>query len=666
MSTKDQQEFIRWYNENKDKVFNFKKEIEEYCLSDVNILKLGCLSFRENYMQLIQNKADIDPFRDCCTLASLCQRTYRTLYMQSQSMALINENGFNPTNQYSKKQIDWLQFIAQRDNIQIQHCLNGKEYQIGNYKVDGYCYETNTDYEFQGCWFHGCTKCFNPSTINPLKKQKMLQLNLKTKQKIKDIIKENYNVVEIWEHDWDIMIKTEELQEFLSKNSISIHLKPREALFGGRTNAVKLHYKCKEGEKIHYYDFTSLYPFVQKTCKYPFGLPEVVTHNFSSINNYFGLIKCTILPPCNLLFPVLPAKINGKLIFTLCFTCAHERNNKCNHQIEERMITGTWVTEEVKLAVTEGYTILKFHSVWHWNEKDTDKGLFSDYVNVFLKAKQENSGYPSWCVNDELKQNYITDYKKNENIDLDIDSIEYNEGKRTISKLMLNSLWGRYCMQTNKPKTAIVKNKANLINFLINDLYEVKDVVIYKEVCHVSYKDKDFLHQGNKDANIVLGCFVTAYGRLKLYSEMKKIGNNLLYFDTDSLIFIEKDGSYVPELGDYLGDFTSELNKDEYIEEFVSGGPKNYAYRTNKDKECIKVKGFSLNVSVQEKLNFTTINELVQNNNNTKIPVNQTKFKRHKVDWSMTTEEQIKTYKKVYDKRILLEDLSSLPYGFCY
>jgi len=147
---------------------------------------------------------------------------------------------------------------------------------------------------------------------------------------------------------------------------------------------------------------------------------------------------------------------------------------------------------------------------------------------------------------------------------------------------------------------------------------------------------------------------------------MKKIGNNLLYFDTDSLIFIEKDGSYVPELGDYLGDFTSELNKDEYIEEFVSGGPKNYAYRTNKDKECIKVKGFSLNVSVQEKLNFTTINELVQNNNNTKIPVNQTKFKRHKVDWSMTTEEQIKTYKKVYDKRILLEDLSSLPYGFCY
>ena len=112
---------------------------------------------------------------------------------------------------------------------------------------------------------------------------------------------------------------------------------------------------------------------------------------------------------------------------------------------------------------------------------------------------------------------------------------------------MLNSLWGRYCMQTNKPRTAIVKNKADLINFLMNDLYEVKDVVFYKEVCHVSYIDKDYIHQGNKDANIVLGCFVTAYGRLQLYSEMKKIDENLLYFDTDSLLFIVKEGSYEPE-----------------------------------------------------------------------------------------------------------------------
>jgi hypothetical protein len=65
------------------------------------------------------------------------------------------------------------------------------------------------------------------------------------------------------------------------------------------------------------------------------------------------------------------------------------------------MINGTWVTEEVKLALTHGYKITKIDSIWHWdqieqyNEKTKAGGLFTDYVNTFLKIKQENSGYPS-------------------------------------------------------------------------------------------------------------------------------------------------------------------------------------------------------------------------------------------------------------------------------
>ena len=168
-------------------------------------------------------------------------------------------------------------------------------------------------------------------------------------------------------------------------------------------------------------------------------------------------------------------------------------------------------------------------------------------------------------------------------------------------------------MQTNKPKTAIVKSRQELLNYLRNDLYEVKDINFYKEVCHINYIDKDFIHQGNKDANIALGCFVTAYGRMKLYEEMKKIGENLLYFDTDSLLFISKPEAYLPELGDYLGDFTSELDSDEFIEEFVSAGPKNYGYKTNKGKEIIKVKGFSLSSSASQQINYQNVLNLVKN-----------------------------------------------------
>ena len=80
------------------------------------------------------------------------------------------------------------------------------------------------------------------------------------------------------------------------------------------------------------------------------------------------------------------------------------------------MLEGTWVTEEVKLAVRNGYKVMKIFSVWHWNayEKDDAEkksgGLFTEYVNTFLKVKQENSGYPSWCENDNDKDKYIEEY----------------------------------------------------------------------------------------------------------------------------------------------------------------------------------------------------------------------------------------------------------------
>ena len=662
MNEKDRNEFLKWYELNKDKQFNFQEELLSYCESDVNILKLGCLSFRESYFELLKNyNQDIDPFRDCCTLASLCQRTFRTLFMKPNSIALINQTGFNPTNQYSKKQIEWLQYISLRDKINIRHALNGGEVKIGSFKVDGYCEDTRTIYEFHGCWFHGCLTCFQRTTLNPLKKQTMQQLFDKTKSKETILKKEKFNYIEIWEHEWDEFCKS--YPQFLLKDQELLYIKPRDALFGGRTNAAQLYYKCDNEEKIKYYDFTSLYPFVQKNHRFPKGVPQILNQNLESdIENYFGLIKCSVLPPQNLLFPVLPIKCNKKLVFPLCVKCAEFNLSKCDHSDNERVFTGTWVSEELKVALAEGYKIMKIHCVWHWEEGDDS--IFSDYVNTFLKAKQENSGFPSWCENEENKKEYINLYKLNEDIELDLSKITFNEGKRTISKLMLNSLWGRYAMQTNKPKTVSVNNKLDLMRYLHNELFIIKDLIFYDYVCHISYIDKEEIHQGGIDANIALGCFVTAYGRIKLYSELKKLGSNVLYYDTDSIIFVVKGVSYEPELGDYLGDLTSELDQDDYIEEFVSAGPKNYGYRTKKGKEVVKVKGFSLSSIASEKINYKSVLDLVKNKKKDTIKVQQLKFKRNKVDWSMRTEDVFKNYKQVYDKRILLDNLSSLPFGY--
>lgn len=46
-------------------------------------------------------------------------------------------------------------------------------------------------------------------------------------------------------------------------------------------------------------------------------------------------------------------------------------------------------------------------------------------------------------------------------------------------------------------------------------------------------------------------------------------------------------------LGDYLGDLSDELENGEFITEYISAGPKNYAYRTNMNNEICKVRGIT-------------------------------------------------------------------------
>ena len=54
------------------------------------------------------------------------------------------------------------------------------------------------------------------------------------------------------------------------------------------------------------------------------------------------------------------------------------------------------------------------------------------------------------------------------------------------------------------------------------------------------------------------------------------------YFFSDSIFFVQKEGEERVELGDFLGDWTDEIEKDygegAKITEFVSTGAKSYAY----------------------------------------------------------------------------------------
>ena len=467
------------------------------------------------------------------------------------------------------------------------------------------------------------------------------------------------------------MCKEEDMvKDFLKVNPYKLPLNPRDGFFGGRTEAFSLY---NNNIKANYYDYTSLYPDRQKYCRYPIGHPTIITENFKDVSEYFGFIMCKILPPNQLYFPVLPARINKKLLFTLCSACGANKCIECNHTDEERCLDGTWVTLEVQQAIKQGYKILKTYEVWHFEEtseydKETKSGgLFTSYIDMFLKGKQEASGYPEEVVTDEDKDNYIEEYYKNEGIKLDKSKIKLNEGMRSICKLLLNSHWGRFAMATNKSHYKIISDPVEWLNLIGDDQYEVQSVdFTHKKYLQVYYTHSAETFESNSNVNVALAAFVTCHARLKLLEEITKIDRRVLYVDTDSMIFISKPDYYEPTIGKYLGQLTNEIKpKDgKNIIEFVSAGPKNYAYKLDSGKTNALVKGFALNHTTAQSINFDSIREIVTTDQSKQIITQQIKFSRDKVDWTNSTSIINKTYRLVYDKRILFDDHQTLPFGW--
>ena len=113
------------------------------------------------------------------------------------------ENGFRPqqAQPYGQMAIQWLTRESDRTGCTIRHQGNGREKRIGKLPVDGWCAETRTAYQFHGCYFHGCTNCYEPQETNTLNGKTMATLLADTK-KHTTYLRRHVKVVEMWECDW--------------------------------------------------------------------------------------------------------------------------------------------------------------------------------------------------------------------------------------------------------------------------------------------------------------------------------------------------------------------------------------------------------------------------------------------------------------------------------
>lgn len=649
-----------WYDTVPEDNWNFRDNLITYCESDVRILIKSLFEFRRAFRDISGH----DPTTRCFTLASVALESFRFNFLQDKQLAISPRSYFNER-KASAISDAYLESVEDKFGIKLI-----KEYRISNYFVDGYHPPTRTIYEFLGCYYHGHS-CTNGDINNPQYRS--------TIDRINHLMSLNYKVVVMWECDFRLVADTSRIDHFTTIRNVIKPIVIRNSFFGGRTNCLQFHGHAADNEEICYYDVCSLYPYVMKNRIYPVGHP-VLSNKFTQKDEndlrdgtLFGFVSLTILPPTNLYLPVLPSKVNGKLVFSLCHACASEcRQELCDHPPHDRALTGTWTTPELKLALEKGYRIIKVYQYLSYSKPEYS--LFAPYVNMWLKVKTEASGYPSSVSSDQDKTTYIEQYHSREGVSLNPENIALNPAKRMIAKLMLNSLYGKFGQRANLTSTSFVTSYDEFLKLALDDTIAITgETEISENMLKVTWKrSSEELTKAN-NTNIAVASFVTAYARLVLYDIMAKIEEirpySLLYHDTDSVIFLRNKSDPRIQLGSFLGDLTNEIPSGSSIRRFVSLGPKTYGYETedgqgNKDV-VMKIKGLKLSTIALDTVDFGKMLDMAlrfKDNHVDEIKVPQMSI-------STDSKHQIythyfhKRFRATSDKRCIRKDLT-VPFGY--
>lgn len=397
----------------------------------------------------------------------------------------------------------------------------------------------------------------------------------------------------------------------------------RRALRGGRTD-VRCLYRKYEPEQMalgfgaRYVDVQSLYPSAQFWQTMPIGHPidyEYTVENqpdYEFLTNFVGFIECDVEVVKPLFHPALCAWDHGKLLATL-----KDQRRQCYTSVD---LHAALLETDGAYRIPHVYRILAF-------EGTTD--LFKDYIRTFLKVKIENGGMPSHVRADDHEgwAEYARHHREVIGIELDRSAMTKNAGRKQLAKLMLNSLWGKFGERDHSVETVTVgaaeyhevmgREAAGEIELKRRQRLRNEDGTTNRMI--VDFKSLLDKNEILAKTNVAIAAFVSAWGRRILWRELQKLGERVLYHDTDSIIY-EIDptpGAYNTPIGHYLGEWEDETSGAP-IREFVSIGPKTYAYRLDgrPDAEgCVKAKGFTLTHNNAKVIHFEGLKQLIFDHN---------------------------------------------------
>lgn len=388
------------------------------------------------------------------------------------------------------------------------------------------------------------------------------------------------------------------------------------AFFGGRTHPCSL---LVENDRIGYVDVNSLYPAVMTKCPLPCGklvykrIGGQIPH--SELLQMHGVFTVDIEPTRFLYHPIIIQRDpnHGRNIYNL-----------------EPLVKVRITSIELHEAIRNGYRVTHVYSALL---TDVCTDLFKTYIYEAQTAKLLATGTPPEFDTEEGKQRFIREYRDEMGVDLTGKKFEKNPGKRATAKLTNNSLWGKFGESSTRTKMSVYRLRENgveneedkkkyleMMNQIFSgELLFCQNFTWTEEDTQVTYlftraANEDYNEELKDSTNIMLCAFVTANARMVLWQAMNKLGDRVLYCDTDSIVYIlDDDPRNNIESSSKLGEWKDECEGD-VITDFVSIAPKTYAYKTLSGKSVIKCKGVTLNHENSSKVTFETLKDLVTGN----------------------------------------------------
>ncbi|KAL3070960.1 hypothetical protein niasHT_040116 [Heterodera trifolii] len=709
----ERQKFEQWYTENRNTRFELCEVIADYCKTDVQILAHGMVKMRELFFTATDQE-----LTDSITIPSACMKFFVFLaHENNERISIIPHMGYEKRGKQStiaRKYLKWrAEEEMQENGLTLRHVESPDgEFKFGNYLLDGMLERPGADknlaIEVNGCYWHGCPNCFPDDSQIVGGGETAGAIRARDAKRIRDIARE-FEVEILWECQLIRLLENDPaMKAFFDNTPDSGPIDFHDAFFGGRTGPEWLYASvinqdtgAQKGRTIKVKDFNSLYPSRNMFIKYPIGHPtklkmdkdvkwtrpeHIVDNNGTKME---GIIKCFAVPPRHCLYdiPVLPRRTNIRTLFPLCRTCSEiypngkvDPNYNCPHFDEaERGFSTTVVHFELEAALRAGYKVTHIYSAYIWPlSSDWSETLFHPYLNKFLKIKFEASGYPANCceegINEEeleqRKQSYINNPWDGNKVLLNPNEIKPNPGLRYVSKLCLNSLWGRFALRNRLTKTEIVDCHAELAKLLNDDKIEISSIdQLTEKFWMVCSKAKDEHVVEHDTSNVVIALWTTAAARIHLLDSLQKVyepapgvyrkDTRILYMDTDSIFYDYETtlGDPLPS-GQQLGELTDEYPKHT-IMEFVCG----------EDEFKVKLRGITLDSDACEQMSFEKMKEMVLQNwgladNNVRFNYPTKNFRITK-EGEIFTVPLVKKFNPTVNKGVIRDEgLFIAPFGY--